>query len=243
MDTRGKTNAEFCNDVNKILAQHKTSFNQVNTTLQAVLTKFQAFRTSRSQNTSPPETNPFAHDESSHPHTSRSNTIHYHPHQHLKLSFPKFNGDDPMGWIYKAEQYFEFQNIAPDQQAQLSSFHLKGIALQWHRWMTKFRGPLTWDEFTKAVQLQFGPTDYEDLSKALTCLKQTTIVATYQEALEKLSHRVDDLPKNFLIGCFIAGFRDDICIDVKIKQPRTLADTIGVAWLIEERNQLQRRPN
>jgi hypothetical protein len=54
---------------------------------------------------------------------------------------------------------------------------------------------------------------------------------------------VDSLPEKFLIGCFIAGLRDDIRIDVKIKQPGTLADTIGVARLIEKRNQLQKRPN
>ena len=53
---------------------------------------------------------------------------------------------------------------------------------------------------------------------------------------------MDNLPENFLIGCFIAGLRDDIRIDVKIKQPITLADAIGVARLIEERNQLQKRP-
>jgi len=45
---------------------------------------------------------------------------------------------------------------------------------------------------------------------------------------------------NFLIGCFIAGLRDEIRLDIKIKQPRTLANTIGVARLIEERNQLKK---
>jgi hypothetical protein len=40
---------------------------------------------------------------------------------------------------------------------------------------------------------------------------------------------VDGLPENFLIGCFIAGLRDEIRLDVKIKQPHSLADTIGVA--------------
>jgi hypothetical protein len=64
----------------------------------------------------------------------------------------------------------------------------------------------------------------------------------YQEAFERLTHRVDGLPKTFLIGCFIAGLRDEIRLDVKIKQPKTLADTIGVARLVEERNQLQRKP-
>jgi len=43
-----------------------------------------------------------------------------------------------------------------------------------------------------------------------------------------------------LIGCFIAGLRDEIRLDIKIKQPRTLANTIGVARLIEERNQLKK---
>jgi hypothetical protein len=167
MDTRGKTNAEFRSDVNDILARHENSFDQVNVALQAVLTELQALRASRNQNNNSSETNPFAREESSQPHTSRSNTTKDYSHHNLKLSFPKFNGDDPTGWIYKAEQYFEFQNIALDQQVQLASFHLEGIALQWHRWLTKFRGPL------------------------------------------------------LMV---------------------TLADTIGVARLIEERNQLQRRP-
>jgi len=215
----------------------------VNAALQAVLIELQSLRASRSQNNNSSETNPFARDESSHPHTSRSNTTKDHSHQNLKLSFPKFNEDDPTGWIYKVEQYFEFRNIALEQQVQLASFHLEGIALQWHRWLAKFCGPLTWDEFTNVVQLRFGRTDYEDPSEALTRLKQTTTIATYQEAFERFSHRVDSLPEKFLIGCFIAGLRDDIRIDVKIKQPGTLADTIGVAQLIEKRNQLQKRPN
>ena len=33
MDTRGKTNAEFRNDVNEILERHETIFDQVNATL------------------------------------------------------------------------------------------------------------------------------------------------------------------------------------------------------------------
>lgn len=70
-----------------------------------------------------------------------------------------------IGWIYKAEQYFDFQSIASEQQVKLTSFHLEGIALQWHRWLTKFKGPQTWTEFTKAILLPFGPTDYEDPSK------------------------------------------------------------------------------
>jgi len=54
--------------------------------------------------------------------------------------------------------------------------------------MTKFQGPLTWEEFIKAILRCFGPTDFEDLSEVLSRLRQTTTIADYQEEFEKLSH-------------------------------------------------------
>ncbi|KAJ0051453.1 hypothetical protein Pint_03498 [Pistacia integerrima] len=140
MDTRRKTNAEFHNEVSETLAWHESSFDQVNAALQAVLTELQALRTSRTSNTSSFETNSLAREESSHPHTSCLNPINDHHRQHLKLSFPKFNGDDPTCWIYKVEQYFDFKNMGPDQQVQMASFHLEGIRLQWHNFVNRSHG-------------------------------------------------------------------------------------------------------
>ncbi|KAH9648047.1 retrotrans gag domain-containing protein [Citrus sinensis] len=227
MDTRSKSNAEFRNDVNEALARHESNFDQINDSLHKVLTELQALRVSRPQPTIQPEINPFYPGETSH--TTNTNTPHTpnDQHHHLKLHFPRFNGEDPNGWIYKAEQYFEFKNIAPGLQVQLASFHLEGIALQWHRRLTKFKGPLSWQEFIKAMLQRFGPTDYEDPSEALTRLKQTSTLEAYQEAFEKLSHCIDGLPENFLVGCCIAGLKDEIGLDVKIKQPRTLTDATG----------------
>ncbi|KAL5753596.1 hypothetical protein ACOSP7_021816 [Xanthoceras sorbifolium] len=96
-------------------------------------------------------------------------------------------------------------------------------------WLAKFKCPVTWVEFTKALLLRFGLTDYKDPSEALIRFKQTTTVSTYEEEFEKLSYRVDELPENFLIWCFVIGLNDNIRLDVKIKQPRSLADAIGVA--------------
>ncbi|KAL5781782.1 hypothetical protein ACOSP7_006811 [Xanthoceras sorbifolium] len=113
-----------------------------------------------------------------------------------------------------AEQYFDFKEVVAEQQVQLALFHLEGIALQWHRWFAKLKGPVTWIEFTKALLLRFGQTDYEDPSEALTRLKQTTTVSAYEEEFEKLSHRVDELPEKFLVGNYkkkgISAFRSSI---------------------------------
>jgi hypothetical protein len=113
MDTRGKSNAEFRNEVNEALARHESSFDQVNSALQAVLTELQALRTIRNPNPNSPEINPFATKGSSQFHTSCSLNTNGQPCPQLKLSFPRFDGNDPTGWVYKAEQYFDFQDIAP----------------------------------------------------------------------------------------------------------------------------------
>ncbi|KAH7513106.1 hypothetical protein FEM48_Zijuj12G0161300 [Ziziphus jujuba var. spinosa] len=209
MDTQGKTNVEFRNEVNEALARHETSIHQVNTqfdqvtaTLQTVLSELQSHRVSSKSPPQSREINPFSLGESSKT-ASESNN---HP---PKLLFPKFDGEDPQ----------------------------EGLVFQWHRWFVKFRGPVTWKEFTKALLLRFGPTEFEDHSEALAHLRQTSIVAAYQENFKKLSHHIDGLPESFLIGCFIAGLQDN----VKIKHPPTLTEAIGVARLIEKHNLLQRK--
>ncbi|GJZ88094.1 transposon ty3-G gag-pol polyprotein [Tanacetum coccineum] len=163
------------------------------------------------------------------------------PKPYLKLHFPRFGGEDPRGWLYQAQQYFEFQRVEVEDQVQLASFHLDGIALQWHRWITKFRGPMTWAEFSKALLGRFRPTDYEDPAEALSRLKQVTTMALYQEAFEKISHQVDGLPEVFLVGCFIGGLKEEIRLEVKLKKPRSLTDAIGMALLVEEKINVQRR--
>ncbi|KAL5822720.1 hypothetical protein ACOSQ4_020620 [Xanthoceras sorbifolium] len=199
METWRKSNTEFRNEVTEILSRHDTSFdnltnnyNQLNSTLQTVIIELQAIRINSCTNLPPLDVHLFTPGKTSNNTTSP-------PHQNSSNVM-----NDLTGWIYKAEQYFEFKSISYHQQVQLVSFHLEGIALQWHRWFTKFKGPLTWDEFTQALTV-------------------------YQ--------------KKFLVSYFITGLRNEICLDVKIKQPSTLADTIGVARLIEERNQLQKTPS
>ena len=159
---------------------------------------------------------------------------------YLKLHFPQFSGDDPTGWIFQVEQDFEFQNVADADRVNLASFHLDDIALQWHRWFAKSRGPMTWREFTMALLSRFGPTDYDDPAESLHRLKHITTVAAYIEAFERLSHRVDNLPESFLLGCFVGGLKEEVRLEVKLKKPRTVADAMGLSQLVEEKLSLQR---
>ncbi|GJU57551.1 transposon ty3-G gag-pol polyprotein [Tanacetum coccineum] len=219
METRKKSQTEFQQETDERFAKHEAMFDKIMVELQKLTTR-------QNQWTGGP---------------SGTAAGGGNPKPYLKLHFPRFGGEDPRGWLYQAEQYFEFQRVEAEDQVQLASFHLDGIALQWHRWITKFRGPMTWAEFSKALLGRFGPTDYEDPAEALSRLKQVTTVALYQEAFEKISHQVDGLPEVFLVGCFIGGLKEEIRLEVKLKKPRSLTDAIGMALLVEEKINVQRR--
>ncbi|CAH9146476.1 unnamed protein product [Cuscuta epithymum] len=227
MDTRGKTNAEFRTDMQEAIARHDTQFAQIAATLQAINLELQASRIAR-EHLDHEVDNPFA---------AEHNRNELRPHD-PKARFPKFSEGDPAGWIYQAEQYFDYYEVTPDRKVRLVSMHLEGLALQWYRWLLKRRGPITWDEFVRAIRLRFGPTEFADPSEALSRLKQSTTVAAYQEAFEQLSHQIDDLPESFLIGSFLGGLRDEIRLDVKTLKPRTLDAAFGLARLVEEKSQV-----
>ena len=126
MDTRDKMNAKFRNEVNEALARHQSIFDQITLALQAVLTELQTLRTSHNQNSNSPEINPFRPEGPSHPHTFHSLISNSQPPHHLKLSFPRFDENDPTGSVYKVEQYFDFKDITPSQQSNWPPFTWMG---------------------------------------------------------------------------------------------------------------------
>ena len=93
----------------------------------------------------------------------------------VRLDFPRFNGEDPTGWIYIAEQFFHYHGIAAIEKVLLTSFHLQGEALQWYEWYTRNHTGIRWEGFTTALCVRFRPSDYEKFDEALAKLQQTGV--------------------------------------------------------------------
>ena len=74
----------------------------------------------------------------------------------LRIDFPKFNGDEPEGWLFLAEQYFDLNHVAADQMVSLASVHLQGDAISWFRWVKQSMGELTWQQFSRLACSRFG---------------------------------------------------------------------------------------
>lgn len=49
----------------------------------------------------------------------------------IKLDFPRFSGEDPASWMYKAKQYFGYYQTPTAKRLMVASFHMEQEALVW----------------------------------------------------------------------------------------------------------------
>lgn len=151
-----------------------------------------------------------------------------------KIDFPKFQGADPSGWVYKCERFFEFNQIEETQKVKLAAMHLDEKALQWFQWFEKAQTLLNWKGFVAGIIARFGPNIFEDAIGELTKLTQTSTVKVYQERFEELANRTSGLTQEFFVSCFLSSLREDIRAGVQMFAPTNITQAIGLARLKEE---------
>ena len=100
---------------------------------------------------------------------------------------------------------------------------------------------MQWEEFTQALCVRFGPSDYEDFDEALTKVRQIGTVREYQMLFERLAARVQDWPQRAMVGSYIGGLKEEIRSEVKLFGPTTLLHATSLARFQEDKLQRLKR--
>ncbi|XP_058757747.1 uncharacterized protein LOC131631003 [Vicia villosa] len=152
-----------------------------------------------------------------------------------KLELALFDGSNPLEWLFQADQFFTFYQLPPESRLSMMSFYMKGEALGWFKWMHQNNLLVDWFSFTKALELRFGPSTFENHQAELFKLKQTHSVVEYQAAFEKLGNQVVGLSHEAILNCFISGLLPEIQNELAIHKPSSISQAIGLAKLIESK--------
>lgn len=207
--------------------QNQQTFQQNQQHIQQNLTALTTEVTQLRHRFGPPGFGPYGHEPPAPPAFAPTS---------IKLDIPRFDGKDPLSWIFKINQFFEFHRTPEDQRLRLASFYMEGEALTWFQWMHANRQLLTWPMFLHALELRFAPSQYEDPKGSLFKLCQTTSVKEYQAEFEALANRIVGLPHQFYLSCFISGLKPEIRREVQAFQPISLSNAISLAKLQEEKH-------
>jgi len=143
------------------------------------------------------------------------------PQQPRKLNFdlPHFDGTDALGWIFSADQYFDYYHIDEVERINIVAMHMTSNAIPWFQ-LTQRNFPFrSWHELKRAIEIEFGPSLFESPRESLFKLIQQGSVLDYYAEFITLANRAQLEPPEALWDCFISGLKPNFCREVKAQCP------------------------
>lgn len=117
----------------------------------------------------------------------------------------------------------------------IASVHLEHEVVPWFQMVTRSQPFQSWNDFTRALELDFGPSIYDCPRASLFKLQQTKVVNDYYLEFTALSNRVYGLSNDALIYCFVSGLKEEIRRDVMMYCPISIVKAVSIAKLFEEK--------
>lgn len=134
-----------------------------------------------------------------------------------------------------AEQFFTYYDTLDTQRLTIAAVNMEGLVVPWFQMMRKSNQVPSWAALSKAIELQFGPSQFECPRAKLFKLSQLSSVTEYYKEFMILANRVEGLTEDALLDCFISGLKQDIKRDVIAQSPSSLLRAASLARLFDEK--------
>ncbi|XP_012842971.1 PREDICTED: uncharacterized protein LOC105963142 [Erythranthe guttata] len=102
-----------------------------------------------------------------------------------KLDFPRFNGDNPRGWIRKCQKYFSINRMVDQERIVWASMHMEGKADHWFADYLEGRDSVDWHIFETYFINSFISGLKDEIKSMVRLLKPQTL----KEAMSKAKLR------------------------------------------------------
>lgn len=79
-----------------------------------------------------------------------------------KAELPMCDGVDPMGWITRAETYFEVQGTSEYVKIKLTDLSMDGHTIHWFNLLKETKDSLTWLKLKRALIDCYGGRSYDN---------------------------------------------------------------------------------
>lgn len=214
-------------------------------TLEALIVELRTLnQTSRNQN----EPNPLSGGSSTHstpilqtvpsPLVNDQSSVRV---SHTKPALPdKFNGSDRtptvVNWLLAVKRYLRVTKTTENDRIDVATTFLSGTALDWWNGVERTEGESVyrwkWEEFELRCRRRFqGENESQLALHRLLKWKQTGSISVYLSGFQSLVQQIplELLPEPARVFVFTEGLTNELQKSVKLLQPGTLDEAIGVA--------------
>lgn len=163
----------------------------------------------------------------------------YRPTRYGRIDFPKFNGDDVEGWLYKCDHFFSMDRTPEHLKLRTAVVNLEGPALSWHQGYMRVHDTtedeLPWKDYVRSITARFADSALFDPMEELKLLSQTGTLKAYCLAFDVLLNKVT-ISEKHAVSLFVGGLKQEIRCMVKMFNPRNLREAYAYAQQQEVAN-------
>ena len=155
--------------------------------------------------------------------------------KYRKLDMPIFEGNNPDGWILRAERYFLFYNLTEEEMLEAAVVGMDGEALLWYQWKHRRRPIQRWEELKTLMLRRFRPANAGTLHEQWLGVRQTGTVVEYRRTFIELAAPLRNISEDMALGIFLNGLREDIKTELRVQNPRDVDQAMDLAIRVEDR--------
>ncbi|KAL8151694.1 hypothetical protein V2J09_021502 [Rumex salicifolius] len=152
-----------------------------------------------------------------------------------KVELPAFDGDDPLTWIARAEQYFSIQATSPAGKVTIAMVSMDGAALNWVRWIGQQRLDFSWEELKAELVKRFMGTQATNRFEHLSLIKQKGSVDDFIDEIVACAAHTTGIGNDQLLGYFLAGIKPEIRVDLQRNEEVELFAAMDGARRVERK--------
>ncbi|KAJ0578410.1 putative nucleotidyltransferase, Ribonuclease H [Helianthus annuus] len=160
-------------------------------------------------------------------------------HRIGKIDFPKFDGNEVDGWIYKCEHFFNIDETPENFKVRYAAIHLEGKAVKWHQSFLKTKtvpiSEILWKDYSEAIVARFSTILFEDAMGTLTSMQQTGSLEEFCDEFDACLLRVS-IPEPYAVSIFLKAVKPEIGGPVRMFQPKNMKEVFYLAKIQDTTN-------
>jgi hypothetical protein len=162
-----------------------------------------------------------------------------------RMDFPRFDGQNPTGWIRQCEKYFQMAGAPTEYKVSLSQLYIVGRADVWLRRSGLLKKKLTWERFCKEILYRFSATSSYDLADRFNSLKQNTMTVSdytdmFEDLMAEIQEECPELTESWFVKCYVNGLRHSIKFQLRPLRPVSLTEAYWLAVDMEHANPVKK---
>ncbi|TYK15071.1 Ty3/gypsy retrotransposon protein [Cucumis melo var. makuwa] len=164
-----------------------------------------------------------------------------HTHQidrskYKKLEMPMFLGENPESWVYRAEHFFEINNLPEAEKVKVAVVSFGQDEVDWYRWSHNRRKVESWEDLKTRMFEFFRDTGQKSLGARLIRIQQEGSYSDYVKKFVNYSAPLPHMAESVLRDAFLTGLEPALQAEVMSRHPQTLEDCMMAAQLVNDRN-------